>query len=390
MEIPKRNIVIINIAGAFVWMFMYAYTPIFPVYVDSIGVSAAMLGIISGSYGIMTIILKIPLGIVMDRTKNDRLVLCVGFLLAVLSNLIFVLQDGNVVALIVARCLAGAGSSWWMVVSVLYAKYHPVELQVKAQGTLAATSNFGKIGGCLLSAVVAQYFGYEATFVVALFISVTAFFTMFGIRNVRQVNQTKRISLKEQLSVLKNRDLIAFSIISIISQIACFGLVMTFNQVAAERLGADSMQLGIMSMLAFVAAGLGSWFVGTKLYRKIGGLHATALGFVLGALGSIPFFFHINVASVFIMQMLGGACYGITQAALAGFVMRCVPVEKCGMATGVYQSLFGIGIFLGPVIMGYAIDGISFDAAYWIMFAMVALAVVLCYLWIPKKYGKMT
>ncbi len=384
-----RNIKILNASGAFVWMFMYVYTPIFSVYVRSMGISAAVLGIISGSYGVTQILLKIPLGMLLDRTKNDRLVLCVGFSLATLSNLIFVVQDGDAAMLLIARCLAGAGASWWLVVSVLYAKYHSIDEQVKAQGRLASISNLGKIGGCVLCTVIAQYLGYKATFIAALGVSAAALGVSSGMRNIREVKPEKKASLKDCLLILKNKELVFLSILAIIGQLAYFGQVMTFNPVVAGDLGADSLMLGIMSTLAFAAMTMGSAVVGSKLYRRLGGINVTALGFALGALGSVPLFLNTSLIVVFIMQMLGGACYGITQAALAGFVMRCVPSEQRGMASGIFQSIWGVGVLLGPVIMGQAIDNLSLAASYWIVFGLVAAAIILCYLLIPRKYDTM-
>lgn len=104
----------------------------------------------------------------------------------------------------------------------------------------------------------------------------------------------------------------------------------------------------------------------------------------------MPVFSYWSITCVLFMQVLGGLSYGMTQAALAGFVMRSVHHSLRGAATGMYQVLFGIGIFIGPVMVGVFMELFSFDIAYWSAFLLLVLAAFLCYIWIPKRFVKMT
>ncbi len=383
----SRNIWLMNLAAAFMWMSMYAYVPTLPAYAATIGANALTIGIIGGAYGVFQVLLRIPLGFISDKIGKDKLLLIIGFSIMILSAVVFVFLH-SVVWVIVGRALAGAAAAWWVIVSASYAKYNDEDKQVKAQGVISASANIGKVVAALLCAFIAQFFGYEATFVVALITGVIGLCLMFRLKEPKKEVLGKR-SLKEQLLLVKNKELIFFSILAILSQLLCFAIPTTFTQVVAEEVGANSLQLGMLMVVFFLSVSVSSLFVGTKAYKKIGGINTMAISFALGAVSCIPLFY-TNMVSIYLMQVISGICYGITQAALAGCVIRCVPAVQRGMATGIYQSLFGAGILLGPVLAGVLIELSSVETAYWTFFAFMILSAGLCYVLIPKKYNRLT
>ena len=171
-------------------------------------------------------------------------------------------------------------------------------------------------------------------------------------------------SFKDLLPLFKNKDLIVLSLIGILPMFLCFAAPTLFTMVAAEDLGASSFELGMLTMIFFMATGVTSLFVGTKAYKKIGGINALAVAFLIVAVSLVPAFYHMNIPVLFLMQILSGVGFGITSSAVAGLVIRAVQPDQRGGATGVYQSVYGIGIFIGPVITGGIIKAVSFDASY--------------------------
>ncbi len=383
----RRNIFLMNMAAVFLWMSMYSYTPILPAYGASLGANVVMIGIVAGAYGIMQIILRIPLGILTDKLRADRLLLVIGFSVLTLSAVLF-LTAQNVNMLIFARGMAGAAAAWWVVVCASFAHYHREDEQVKAQGVISASGNIGKVAASLLCAVVAQAFSFYAAFVLSLAAALVGLVLMFGLKEQKPA-AAKQATLKEQLLLLKNKELLAFSVLALLGQMLCFATATTFTPVAAEKLGADGMGLGMLTLVFFLFTSVFSLFAGTKLFRKMGGVNAVALAFFVGAASCVPLLYQ-NMLSLYVAQALAGICYGVTTAALSGFALHAVAPHQRGAATGILQSIFGIGIFLGPVVMGVLIDGASFDAAYWTMCAVMLASGALCYALIPKRYNAMT
>jgi predicted MFS family arabinose efflux permease len=394
----RKNIFLMNILVVFFWMSMYSYVPNLPEYAQSLGADAVVLGIIGGVYGIAQILIRIPIGTVSDKTgKNKRMLIVGSTVLAASAGILVLAQDTDM--LIFGRLVAGAAAAWWVIQSATYAHYHHDEGQVKAQGVLSASANWGKLIAALAGGLLAQFFGLRSIFVFAFAVALACVFLSTRITDGNQLQAhphtqehdlpSKGGTLAHLIPLFKNRDLMLFSSIGISFNILYFAAPTLFTAVAARDLGASSLDLGLLNVVFYLLAGGTSLFVGTRAYKKIGGIRVLALSFCITAVSCIPFFYHMNLATVYIMQALSGAGFGISAAAVAGFVIRAVLPHQRGAATGIFQSLFGIGIFIGPVIAGTITQWVSLDAAYWTLVAIQAATAIVCLVFIPKKYGAM-
>jgi len=382
----RKNIILMNLLVAFFWMTMYSYVPNLPEYSRSLGANAVVLGIIGGVYGIAQIILRIPIGFISDKTGKNKLILQIGMSVLAASCIVLIFAD-NTNMIILGRLIAGAAAAWWVVLSATYADYHHDDLQVKAQGTLSANSSWGKVAATAAGGIIVQLLGARSVFVFAFCLAGICLVFASQLKDLPKVQ--KSYSIKDVLSLFGNRDLIIFSIFGIILQFLCFAAPTLFTMVAAEDLGASSFELGMLTTIFFLTTGATSLFVGKMIYKKIGGINMLVIAFLIGAFSLIPVFYHINVPVIFIMQALSGAGYGITTSAIAGLVIRAVRPEQRGSATGIFQSAYGVGLFVGPVAVGAIVNASSFDVSYWFMAALSVLSALLCRLLIPKKYAAM-
>ena len=145
----------------------------------------------------------------------------------------------------------------------------------------------------------------------------------------------------------------------------------------------------MITVVYFGATAAFSFFVGSKVYKKIGGVNCLAISFIVGAVSCVPQFYHINIGMIYFMQVLSGVCYGIGSSALAGLVIRAVTPENKGGATGIFQSIYGVGILLGPLLAGILTDAMSFDFAYMVFFVICLVTALLCKVCINKKFESM-
>lgn len=384
-RLARRNTRLMDLAAGLMWFSMFAYVPILPAYAGSLGADAALIGLIGGVYGVLQIVLRCSLGLWSDRLGRDRLLLISGFALMVISALLF-LAGESVGWIIAGRTVAGAAAAYWVVLSAAYTKYQH-GAQVKGQGMLSFDANAGKVLAAVSCAFAAQYFGYRATFVTALLAAAAGLVTVICLRDVPMEKREGR-TLKSQLSLFQSRDLMVFCMLALISQMVSFAVPTTFTPVIAERLGADSMQLGLMQVVYFAVTSVTSLVMATRLYRRIGGIWMLFWTFAAGAVSCVPDFYS-SIPSIYVMDVLSGICYGVTLAVLAGFVMESVPPAQRGAATGIFQSVYAIGIFLGPVVTG-ALFGWSEQAAYWLFAVLCVLCAAACPVLIPKRYAALT
>lgn len=391
----RRNIIVMNMLVVFYWMSMYAYVPNLPEYATSLGADAVVLGIIGGVYGIAQILLRIPIGMISDKTGKYRTMLYIGSGVLVLSCGILILA-GNTHLIIIGRLMAGAAAAWWVSQSAAYADYFDDAKQVKAQGILSASANWGKLAASFIGGLLAQFLGMHSIFVFSFMIAIPCILLPIWLkekphaisRAEAPLQKSAANMLRGLVSLFRNKDLIVFSVIGILANILGFAAPILFTSVAAEKVGASSFDLGMLNTIFYLLAGGTSLFAGTKLYKKIGGIRSLALAFLIIGFSCMPVFYHMNLAAIYVMQILSGVGFGIICAAVAGFVILCVAPGQRGAATGIYQSLFGIGIFVGPVLVGNITKAVSFDAAYWTLVGIAVFSALFCCLFIPKRYAR--
>lgn len=385
----RGNIITMNILVAFFWMSQYCYVPNLPGYAQSMGADALILGVIGGVYGIAQILLRIPLGLISDNTGKNRRMMIIGAIVLAISCGIFIFAN-NTALIVLGRLMAGAAAAWWALQGAVYANYHHDEMQVKAQAVLSASANWGKVAASLVGGLIAQYMGMHAIFVFAFLASGLCIFLSFRIKDVPRPAQTKPAkSFRDLLPLLCNRDMIVFSVLTTIGVLLFVAGATYFTVVAAENLGATSLDFGLLNMVFYIFSGLICLWVGGKTYKKLGNTHVIAIGFLVTAVSCIPYFYHINLPVIYLMQALAGIGTGISCTAVSGLVLRAFPSEDRGAANGIFQSLVASGALIGPVLVGGLIKTVSFDASYWALVLIAVAAAAMSYLLIPKKYARM-
>jgi len=375
-----------NIIAAFYWMTIYSYVPNLPEYARSMGADAVMLGLIGGAYGIAPIILRMPIGMIADKLGKSKGILLIGMGVLALSCGVLILAQ-NTGMIFVGRLIAGAAAAWWVVLNTTYADYHSNELQVKAQGVLGATSSVGRLAATAIGGIIAQFLGVHAIFIFAFVIAMLCVILTAQLKEVPKPPQEK--FFRELLPLLRNRDMIIIAAVMLLAQFLCFSAPILFTAVIAQDMGASSFELGMLTMAFFAASAVSSLFVGSRFYKKIGGINALVLAFFINAASLVPLFYHLNLAAVFVMQALFGIGYGIVLAATSGLVIRSVMPHQRGGAVGIFQSLYAIGVLVGPVVAGNITKAASFDVTYWFLMGVSVAAALFCYALIPKKYASM-
>src|SRR6056297_3615093 len=166
MSKQKKNIKLFVFVTAFYWFSMYAYIPTFSPYIESLGASHRMIGLILGSYGFTQMLIRIPLGIFSDRINKKKIFVNIGILISLISTTGMWFAETPALIL-VFRSLAGASAATWVSFTVLFSSYFEKDDTAHAIGIINASNKSGQVIGMLLGGIIAQSLSQQYPFLLA-------------------------------------------------------------------------------------------------------------------------------------------------------------------------------------------------------------------------------
>jgi len=165
-------------------------------------------------------------------------------------------------------------------------------------------------------------------------------------------------------------------------------LVMTTAlPVLHTELGASLTQLQWMVnayTLSFASLMIAAATLGDRLGRRrmfLVGIGVFALASVASALSTTP---ELLIAARALQGAGAAAVMPLSLTLLAG----AVPPARRAMAIGVWGAVSGLGVALGPVIGGAVVEGISWQAIFWINVPVAVVAFPLVRTVLPESVGR--
>jgi len=359
-ELFKRIIFII--ATALFWFSLYTYVPIFPGYIENSGVSHSMVGIIIGSYGFTQMIIRIPLGIVSDRLNKRKLFIILGIVFSFISGLGLWLFS-SAWSMLIFRALAGVAAASWVTFSVLFSSYYKSNEATKATGYILAANNTGQVLAMFAGSSLAEISGAKSSFLLAAITAVLAMVSAMFISENKEINR-KPVSFIELLSIGKSGNLIILSFLAILTQFIAYATVYGFTPIAAKSLGANSTMLGLLSTMSILPGIPAGALSGSFFSKKYGEKKTLFAGYLITALSCMAIPFVKSFSVLVVTQLIGGFGKGVTIPLLMGLCIKNVEESKRGSAMGFFQAIYGLGMFTGPVVVGFISDIANLDAGF--------------------------
>ena len=357
------------------WGSLYLYAPAFAVFAEGQGASLAMVGLIWSAYGVVQGILRVPTGYFSDRLGKRLPFIVVGVGMTALGSMLMALAPHPAV-LMLGRGLHGFGAAAFVVQSVYFASFFPPEKLTRALLGINALIAMTQLAVSVLGGQMALHWGQESTFwgSAALGAVSVAAILLAGEQHVAR--QTE-FDLRRFRAVLADRTLLLVSITAALLVFGEFGITQTTMLLLADRLGADSAYLGLLSAINYLAigsAGLALAALGGYSERKvvIAGLVVTGLALVLMPVVA-------GLAGLTALAFLKGAARGAMMPSLMSLGLKVVEPDARASAMGIFQAVYAIGMFAGPVSTGVISQLAGLEVPFYAVGAVTVLAAGLVY-----------
>ncbi len=351
------------------WSAQYSYTNFINPELSRMGMSAAFMGLVSGAYGLTQTLLRIPLGMAADRIGRQKPFIVLGCLLTALASAGMLLFY-HPLGFLFFRGLAGIASASWVSFTILFSGYFRTEEGPRRISQLNIGNMLGRLAGFLIILLLVPALGVKSAFAFSLTVGALAFLSSLGLRETPTGRQG--ISLREMVRVSKDSYLRNCSIIGVLAQVIAFSTYYGFTVNIANTLNADSAQLSWLSIALLVPTILLNFLLSSCLIKRFSAKALVACGFLSGALPSLLAPLAANMAQLYLLQILAGLSSTMTFALLLGQSVRDIKKERRAVAMGFFQAVYGIGMTLGPMLMGVLVDQTGLRTAFFVMAAVSA------------------
>jgi MFS family permease len=362
------------------WASLYTYPSILSPYLNSLQVSLPLTGVVIGSYGLTQTVLRLPAGILSDRLRNKKAFI-IGGLILTLGSALGLFCSSNILLILLFRGMAGAAAAVWVHFSTLYLSYYSPESAAPAMGRLTAGVYFSQMLALLGGSYLAEYLGWRYTFLLAASLAVPSL--ILGLKIVENQSEAEpgaakqALNLGSMLSIGKDRLLFWSSILALLLQLVIYASTMGFVPQYAVDLGASKAAIGWMAAFSFVPRSLAALLGGGVLARWFRLRTLTMIGFVL--LGSATILLPLvdNMPLLFVDQFVSGIGAGLASTVLIVLCTQTIPLDRKASAMGFFQAVYGIGMVIGPVLVGFLAGIFNLETGFLVVGGISLITAVL-------------
>ena len=353
------------------WMSLYVYVPVLPTYARDLGASLGMVGLVVGAYGLTQLVLRIPIGVWSDRLARRKPFL-IGGMLANAAGAVTLALAPTAWLLVVGRAVTGIGASTFVIASVHLAEFFPSRMVARATGIAVGLSAASQVVIMLIGGAVAEVSSVATTFWVAVGLGVVGAAVLLPLPDHARPLQGQPPQVRALARAGTQRSTLVAAALAALLQYAQFGLTFAFVPLWGQALGASNFDLGLLATVSIAANGLGA-LVLVGAGARLNGRAAAVSGFLLTAVSGLLIPILPNLGVLIAVQAIGGFGRGLVFPALmAHSIERAAPAERA-TAMGVFQGVYALGMFLGPVSAGVLAEWMGLERVFLLIGGLMVL-----------------
>ena len=361
MSLRSSRVVTVALVMLATFTDIVAYSVAVPVLPDlsrRLGASPTMIGLLFASFGVTLLGVSMPMGAVSDRIGR-KAPLVGGLIALAAATFLFAFAEG-LLWLFAARLVQGAADAvTWVVGFALIADlYGPAE-RGRILGLVMSGTSVGFMLGPLLGGWLYEIGGIRLPFVAVGAMALLAAGAFTWIEIPKQHAALDRVPAS---AVLRIPAVAAcFSAVVAVSATICM-LEPVLPLFLSARLGLGPARIGfVFGISALVSSMLHPLF--GRLADRSGGRRLTIIGLVLVACG-LPWlsraWSYPSAIGLFALQAATMACVITPSLAYMAEAVSQAGVGSFGVAYGLYNVAWGVGLLGGPALGGFLFERMGF------------------------------
>jgi len=346
----------------------------FPGYLDGLGVTESLIGLLYAGAAILGLASRPALGRILDLTHRRTVLLVTGLfnaavVLALVTTsvwgpllwVLFLSQRVLQIALFTTMLTYGADSL-------------PIQHRTQGLALFGLSGLFPIAVGGIAGDLVIDAFGFEALFVLASAASVVSWLLVWRLPLLPVLGRRPRRGFWASLA---QRNLLPVWWVSLFFSIGLETLfTFTRTYVDDRQIGSTGLFFGVYGLSAAAMRIFGGRHYDRIPQRPflVGALvlYGLSLG-VLAVAASVPW--------LVVAAMLGGVAHGAVFPVLTSQVVSRARTAERGSAMSIFTSIFDIALLVGAPTVGFLIDGFDYRVAFGAVAVALGFGAVVYAVW---------
>ena len=357
---------------------MFLILPIFAIHAANLAhnPTSLQIGLALGIYGLTQAIFQIPFGMSSDYFGRKK-VIYFGLLLFIIGSLIAGYST-SIEGIILGRSIQGSGAIS-AVLTALLADITREEQRTKAMAIIGASIGLTFALSLVLSPWLNDVIGVDGIFILMAILSFTAFLLVyFFIKEPEKRKEKTKTTASEFFKILKDINLFRMNFGIFVlhaTQISMFMIIPIYlvNQGGINL--SDHWQI-YLPILFFSFLLMIPIIIFSEKFNKIKIAFLSSI--IILFLAQLVFIiFGHSLVGIILALLIYFVGFNFLEASLPSLVSKIAPINKKGLALGVYNTSQSLGIFVGGALGGLITNVYGYNASFIFCIALIFLWFVL-------------
>ena len=360
-----------------------AYSPFVTPYANELGLSPSAIGAALGATGMASLLTRFPVGIMSQLLKKKKLMMQIGLLIVFSWMLVILFPGFN--TLYLAKAMGGITGATWVLYTAIFPSYFSEEDLPKSIGIIQLASSIGPLLAANFGGYLASLYGFEFTFVVAMIAAGTGIFLSLFLKEP-QVAQ--RVEPKEVLQIAKNqltsKNAWIIGLFATVAMMSVYAGNDYLVPVLVGNMGGEAFELTMVTNFFRIFGMIAAPVCGFVFYKKLGLVKTIAISGIITGIAAIASPYAPNFLVLYSLRAVIGFCFNTNITALMALAIMGVSDKEKPARMGLYQSIYAIGLMVGPMTSGRLAESLPLETNYLIFGSAIILAGLLAKPLLPK------